>query len=110
MWRYEDMNDIIFIILRTVVVVIAILVARYVIPAIKAYIDAHNSNELAEIINNAVYAAQQTITGNAEKKEFVMNQVRSWLLQQGIEIDDIQLDMLIEAAVLTMKSELNNGK
>ena len=56
-------------------------------------------------VKAAVLATQQTCQAKtgAERKEIVMEILRTFLLERNIEISDSQLDVLIEAAVKTMK-------
>ena len=99
------MNEIIYDVTRVVVVVIATVIARYLIPWLKAQLNEHTDENINGIIMAAVLAAQQTIGDNEEKKKFVFTEVSKWLSDHGITIDAAQLDMLIEAAVYTMKQE-----
>lgn len=104
------MDDVTYLILRFATVVIAAIIAKYLIPALKTVVNKEFDEGLDGIINVAVYAAQQTIKDNTEKKQWVMEQVRSWLNERGVEISTDQLSMLIESAVLTMKMEMEKDK
>lgn len=103
------MNDVTFIVVRLVVVIAVAVVTRYLVPVLKSFIDNSTESGLDDIIAIAVYAAQQTITDNREKKAYVLDQVSAWLTKAGLSIEPKQLDMLIEAAVYTMKQEAKHG-
>lgn len=99
------MNEIVFTILKCIITVAAILVARYVIPYLKS-LTANNQYALAcDIVTVAVNAVEQTITGKKQgdvKKETVLESVKAELNRRGIEITAAQLDELIEAAVFEL--------
>ena len=61
------------------------------------------------VVNAAVYAAQQTMSGasGAQKKEEVCNQILDELAERGISISPQQLDNLIKAAVHMLKIREN---
>lgn len=102
------MNDLTFNVLKIVVSVVMALIAYYVIPYIKRRIESDRYNELLEMINVAVQAAEQSIKGKGMgelKKENVTTFIKSWLAQTGLEITNEQLDQLIEAAVFELNKE-----
>lgn len=99
------MKDIIFEIVKLVVMVVALIVARYVIPWIKGIIEANNLDVVATWVTNAVLYAQQVYsedTGEA-RKEIVVEFLKGLLEDKKISITDEQLNTLIEAAVKEMK-------
>ena len=100
------MNDFTYALLRIVTTLIALVVSCYLIPLIRQSIARINDEKLAEFVRKAVYAAQQTIQDNYNKKQYVVEMVHSWLQTHGVEITENQLDLLIESAVLTMKTEI----
>jgi LL-H family phage holin len=100
------MNEITYMILRVVVSVCVTMITLYVIPYIKTLKNDARYKSMITLIEAAVRAAEQTITGHGQgyaKKEKVMAFVRDWLASQGITITDEQLSELIEAAVYSMK-------
>lgn len=104
------MNDLVFDICRVLVTIAGLVVAYYVVPALKSTIAKIEDEKLKDFISQCVYAAQQqfskeTDTGKA-KYNYVQQMVSDWLRNRGIEISERQLKMLIESAVLTMKSEI----
>ena len=101
------MDDFTFTILRLVTTLIAAVIACYVVPLMKQTLDKLNNDKLAEFIKMAVYAAQQTL-GNEKgsvRKQYVLDRVAEWLNDKGVKISADQIDLLIEGAVLTMKTE-----
>ena len=99
------MEDNIYLACRIIATVIGMVMAYYIIPAFKAYMADHVDANITGFINSCVYAAQQTIKDNADKKAYVLEQVTAWLNDRNIKITDEQLDILIESAVLAMKTE-----
>lgn len=101
------MNDFTYLILRIVTTLIALVVAYYVVPLIKQSLDKLQDDKLAEFIRMAVYAAQQTLKDEKGemRKQYVVDRVSEWLNEKGISITTDQLNVLIESAVLTMKTE-----
>lgn len=98
------MNDLTFNILKIVVSVVAALVAVYVIPYLKTLKDNEKYASLVDMVQVAVYAAEQTIkTGGEFKKSEVTAFVSNWLRGKGMEISAEQLSQLIESAVFQMK-------
>lgn len=98
------MNDTTYLVLRIITTLIAMVIAIYVIPLLRQSIAKLQDEKLQEFIKSAVYAAQQTIQDNFNKKQYVVSQVTQWLVSHNIKITEEQLDLLIEGAVLTMKT------
>lgn len=83
---------------------------RYAVPYIKMITENEKYSALLEIVTVAVRAAEQTITESGQgklKKAQVIAFVRAWLSERNIEVTEELLDKLIESAVLTLKTELN---
>lgn len=101
-------GDLTGLIIKVIVAVVMALISRYVIPALKAYVEKHKESQIFDVIETAVRAAEQTITGSgegAEKKKQVENFVSAWLLKKGIDVDREQLDALIEECVYLLQSK-----
>lgn len=99
------MNDILFVILKAVLTVAIMVGIRYFVPWAKNAIDTSKLAIVAELIETAVKAAEQTITGTktgAEKKAIVVKFIKEQLTAKNISISDEQIDALIEAAVYAM--------
>jgi len=102
------MNEITFAILKVVISVCAALITVYVVPYIKTLRNDARYSALIDIVEVAVLAAEQTVTGEKQgaiKKEQVMEFVRDWMTKQGIDITYEQLSQMVEAAVYSMKQE-----
>lgn len=102
------MNDITFLILKIVVSVCAALVTAYIIPYLRTLRTDKKYSALLDMVAIAVRAAEQMIRESgqgAAKKEQVVEFVREWMQQQGIDLTYDQLSQLIEACVYQMKQE-----
>lgn len=102
------MNEIIFEIIRSLVVVAIMVLVRYAVPYMKTRI---KNSDLSWIYDWAVYAvkaAEQTTTGSgtgAIKKATVKEFLIKVSHEAGLSITDEQLENLIESAVYAMKQE-----
>lgn len=105
------MDEIIFEVIKLVVMVAALVVARYLVPWIKDKIGADKLAQIEKWTKYAVEMAQQvhwTETGE-DKKAIVTEFLRGILTAKNIALSDEQLDVLIEAAVNEMKIAENAG-
>lgn len=103
------MNDVLFEILKAVVVLVVILVARYAVPYIKQLFENTKYEWIVKWVELSVKSAEQTILGDKtgpEKKAIVTEFIQGLLIKKNISISDDQLNTLIEAAVF----EMNGGK
>ena len=99
------MNDVVFEILKAVLVLVIILIAKYLVPWIKLQVE---HEWLLKWVELAVRSAEQTVLGDKtgpEKKAIVTKFLKEQLQQKNISISDEQLNTLIEAAVYAMKQE-----
>lgn len=104
------MSEILFELLRLVVLLAVFAVSCYLIPWIRGKIGQDRLDEITRWVNTAVLMAQQVYhaqTG-AERKAIVIDLLRYILIAKNISISDDQLDMLIEAAVKQMKISENS--
>ena len=102
------MDEITLLILKVIVSVCVALVTAYVIPYIKALKEDKRFESVIDMIELAVRAAEQTITGQGQgkiKKAEVIRFVSTWLSKNGIEMSDEELSEIIEAVVYQMKQE-----
>ena len=100
------MNEVVFEILKAVVVLVITLAARYFIPWIKQQLENTKQGWLVKWVELAVKSAEQTILGDGpEKKAIVTKFIKEQLQQKNISVSDEQLSILIEAAVYAMKKE-----
>lgn len=106
------MNQILFEILRAVVIISIIVVVRYVVPWIKEHTDIAKNTIIMDIVKAAVQYAEQTITGEgtgATKKAIVMEFLRKQLIAKNLSISDEQLNALVESAVYAMTVAKKEG-
>lgn len=99
------MNEMIF---EVVKVVLMLAIAAWMLclfPWIRQKMGSEKMEAVERWVKAAVLATQQTCQAKtgAERKEIVMEILRTFLLERNIEISNSQLDVLIEAAVKTMK-------
>lgn len=98
------MNDVLFEVLKAVIIISIMVVLRYGIPYLKQLVDNTKYSQLDDWVGKAVLMAQQTIIGNETKKEIVTNFIKKLLIQKNISISEEQLNTLIESAVYAMKN------
>lgn len=101
------MNDILFELLKLIVMIAVLLVMRYAIPWRRARIGAEKIAEIEKWAKKAVLMAQQVYWNKSgeERKEIVTEFLREMLIAKNISISGEQLEILIEAAVKQMKIE-----
>lgn len=99
------MRDITLEILKLIVMIASCLIARYLIPWLKAGIDADKEARVKEIVSDAVYMAQQLYESKTgeERKEKAMEYIQKMLGIKGINISIDELDTILEAAVKQLK-------
>lgn len=100
------MDDLLFEVVKFVLIVAVMVIVRYLVPYIKERLELSKLSWLNEWVDKAVYAAEQTVTGEgsgSERKVIVVDFIKSMLIKKNISISDKQIDNLIEAAVYAMK-------
>ena len=110
-------NEVIFNVLMAVVVAMIGTVAQEVIPYIrKKKAEAETQIRktrwawVVDIVDAAVRAVEQTVSSQLhgqDKKNAAKGYIRNLLAQNGLKLDDAQIDTLIEAAVRAMNQEGN---
>ena len=87
-----------------VITIIGGIVARYLIPWIKAKLDDRQYNAFIALVRVGVYAAEQLYgAGNGtDKYKYVLGLLR----ENGYEVDTESVRAMIEATVKEMKIEL----
>lgn len=103
------MNDITFLLVKVVAAVAMTLITGFLIPVLRSYVQNNKEQQLYNLVETAVRAAEQTIKESgmgAVKKEQVVGCVTQWLFDRGISIRADQLDQLIEEAVYLMKNPI----
>lgn len=105
------MDDIIFEIVKIVVMVAALVVTRYMVPWLKEKIGADNLAVAEKWVKHAVLMAQQVMWNESgeDKKGYVTNFIKLLMEQGAVSLTDEQLDILIEAAVKQMKIDESAG-
>jgi LL-H family phage holin len=104
-------SDIIFELLKIVVMLAVLVFARYIIPYVQKRIGKENTELIAQWAKYAVLKAQQVLYSESgeDRKAYVTEFLKQLLIEKNISISDEQLDILIEAAVKQMKIEENSG-
>lgn len=100
------MNDILFEVLKCVMIVATLVITRYVVPLLRIKVEASKYSDIADWVIDAVKWAEQTIRESgkgAEKKEQVKDFLIQYAYEHCINITAEQLDVLIESAVKAMK-------
>ena len=92
------------LIIRALILLIAGLMARYLIPWLKGQMDEREYNIFLRMVRIGVYAAQQifSMAQGKEKKAYVLDYLRA----NGYDVDDAAVDATIEATVKELKIEL----
>lgn len=86
---------------------IAALLSIFVIPAVKNKVGAQNMATFLKWVDIAVAAAEQLYeAADGEKKK---NYVLNYLTMKGFEVDVVELDVAVEAAVNRLHNELYGG-
>ena len=101
------MSEMIFEMLKLIVMIAVFIVTCYLIPWVRGKIGQDKLDEITKWVNAAVLMAQQVYfakTG-AERKAIVVDLLKNILIAKNISVSDEQLDILIEAAVKAMKIE-----
>lgn len=100
------MDRLLFELTKCVVIILAIIITRYLVPFLKSKIKDTKYEEYVALVMDAVKWAEQTIgAGNgAEKKQMVVSFLTKLAEEKNISITAEQLEVLIESAVLTMKA------
>lgn len=101
------MNEILFEIIKVVVMVAALVVTRYLVPWLKEKIGAEKMTQIEMWVKYAVEMAQQVYWSKPgeDRKAIVTEFLRDILIAKNISISEEQLDVLIEAAVKEMKMQ-----
>lgn len=99
------MSDFTLEALKLIVMGVAILIARYLIPWLKASVDEYKMEQIITIIESGVQMAQQVHSEEpgAARKQIVINYVHRMLQEKGLTISEEELDVLIEAFVKQLK-------
>lgn len=105
------MNEIVFEIMKVIVMIAVLLISRYLIPWIKEKCGMDKLALAEKWVKYAVLKAQQVLWAEKgqDKKAYVAEFLKKILIAKNIALSDEELDVLIEAAVKQMKIEENTG-
>lgn len=112
-----NMDDNLFKILKYVLFIIVLLIARYLVPAIKTFMNNEKYANVVDYVEKCINAAEILIVGTGtDKKAYVTVQLKDWLDKVGIKMTDEQISILIEGVfaeldgitVNTYKKDLQN--
>lgn len=100
------MRDIYIEIAKLVLMILAALVTRYLIPWLKAKTQSETMSVLIDWAMQAVLAAEQAHQAEAgpERKAIVTKFIKKILQQKNIALSDEEIDVMIEAAVKQMNA------
>lgn len=89
--------------IKIILALVAVILTRYAVPAIKAYLKKADAEELETLIEELVKAAEQLIKGSKQggKK---LSYVEDMLSAQGIEMND-EVRAKVESAVYRLNTE-----
>lgn len=97
------MDEITSKIIEIVLALLAVILTRYAVPAIRAYLESKNAQNLEALIDELVKAAEQLIKG--EKKGGArLSYVEEMLNAKGIQMDD-EVRAKVESAVYRLNTE-----
>lgn len=101
------MADIIFEIIKIIVMLAALLVARYVVPLMNEMVKDSKIRQILELTKQGVLAVQQkySLESGETRKEMVKVFLEDFLKEKNLSLTDEQVEILIEAAVKQMKME-----
>lgn len=101
------MDELLFTIIKLLVIVVVTAVMRYGIPLLKEILENTKMSKIVKWVKQAVDAAEQKIKESGsgpEKKAIVTEFLKEILKEKNIALSDTQLDALIEAAVFSINS------
>ena len=103
------MNEVLFKIIVLLIPVLGVIITGFVIPFVKAKIDAETLNKIVKWTGYAVKGAEMIYNEAGKgklKKEYVVNFLTNMFNKKKVVITYEQMDVLIEAAV----QELNKNR
>ena len=96
-------------VIETIIILICSIITAFVIPYIKKKITNEQFDFLNKIIKTAVYAAEVMIKGEGkgdEKRNYVINYVKSVCEEHGITYDANQVRQIIEKSWIELSQEV----
>ena len=108
------MEDIIFEVVKLVVMVVFLVMSRYLIPWIKEQLGDIRYSRVEREISKLVYAIQERYGDDKtgpERRAIVTEKIKEFLISKNISLTDEQIRELNDAAVRAMKiAEEMNAK
>ena len=101
------------LIVEAVVTLIVVAITSVLIPYLKSKLTTNQFTYLEGIIKTAVYAAEVMIKGNGkgdEKRNFVINYVKSVCEEHGITYDPNQVRQILEMSWLELSQEVTKNE
>lgn len=101
------MDNFTSILLKVVVSIVVALIGKYVVPTLKTYMEKLKNDQIFDIVETAVRAAEQTVIGHGKgdtKKKKVIELAVKRLSEKNINIDSKDLDQFIEECVYLLKN------
>lgn len=101
------MNETFFEVVKVVAMVTVLIITRYLVPWLKEKIGADKLAVAEKWAKYAVLKAQQVLweKDGQDRKAYVTEFLKEFLMAKNIALSDEQVDVLIEAAVKQMKIE-----
>lgn len=101
------MTDITYIIMGVILIIFGIIM-RFAIPFLHTKMSVEQMATLKQIVNIAVYAAEQILGPKMgkDKKAFALDYVKKLLAKFNLTFDEAVIDAAIEAQVKELKIEV----
>ena len=88
--------------IEAIIALVAVIITAYVIPMLKKKMSAEEYELLMKIAEQGVLAAEQIMSGSKlgkEKKEYVINYIKTTLKEKNMTVNMEDINTAIEAAV-----------
>ena len=86
-----------------VIMICGTIITYFLIPLIKSKIGAENYKKFIDFAEKLVRAANQLFDENDKKKQYVLEQCLEWAKNNGITLEESQIDAIIEGLVNYVK-------
>lgn len=93
-------------IIRCVITLAVLLITGFIIPYLKANIEAEKLNKILDMVDIAVGAAEQIAAVYGHDGEWKKNFVTQYIRDLGLDVDADTLNLMIENAVIQLHNEL----
>lgn len=99
-----DVTDIVV----AVIGLLSVIITSVVVPWLKSKTNTQNQETIHAIAMTAVYAAQQILKANEDKKNYAMNYMVDALKERGISLSIDEIEACVEAALKDIKINLHD--